>query len=544
MAAINLSDVQARAVNELVEKCDLDNKSSVYFKAPTGSGKTFMIANVIDRLIKLHGHKQKLFFIIATLSSGELPKQMEQNLNEYKHVLYSIRNIERIESPSVNKTKNKDYEPQLVLEQNKVMIFGASTFGKGRILTEYNYLENFIQEIKSEGYKLIYIRDESHHGGEVKNNFVDIDRSDFKNKNQQNEKHFEALVQKAAQYIIKMTATPPRTQNQVVITEKELQTDSIKLIKTEAKRNDFKVDKFLEEISDFDLLQKACERFKEIKKAYDDAESEPALINIHPAMLIQVKDKTEKDVNFEQNMNKIIKILEQNNLTWVKYFSGDKAEQNGSSIKEEISLKKISKNNSGVDCIIFKVGPATGWNIPRACMLVQLRNVSSENLNIQTLGRIKRNPNPNYFVDNDDQLFEDSIANKYWFYSNFEEKKKEWSYYELQAKWKQDSNGLTSFYKGSINRNLLKKVSNTQAYNDALISVLSKKDILAECKELQQHFNEYGYLAPRAELLKNDKNEDFRKINDQDKITNSIELELYIENFLYTNKTYFIDTTK
>ncbi|MCT4469724.1 hypothetical protein, partial [Mycoplasma sp. HS2188] len=90
----------------------------------------------------------------------------------------------------------------------------------------------------------------------------------------------------------------------------------------------------------------------------------------------------------------------------------------------------------------------------------------------------------------------------------------------------------------------LKKVSNTQAYNDALISVLSKKDILAECKELQQHFNEYGYLAPKAELLKNDKNEDFRKINDQDKITNSIELELYIENFLYTNKTYFIDTTK
>ncbi|MBU4693982.1 hypothetical protein KQ878_03785, partial [Mycoplasma zalophidermidis] len=44
--------------------------------------------------------------------------------------------------------------------------------------------------------------------------------------------------------------------------------------------------------------------------------------------------------------------------------------------------------------------------------------------------------------------------------------------------------------------------------------------------------------------MKNDKNENFRKINDQDKITNSIELELYIENFLDTNKTYFIDATK
>ncbi|EEH02207.1 type III restriction enzyme, res subunit family protein [Ureaplasma urealyticum serovar 2 str. ATCC 27814] len=62
----------------------------------------------------------------------------------------------------------------------------------------------------------------------------------------------------------------------------------------------------------------------------------------------------------------------------------------------KITLKEISKKKSNVDVILFKIGPATGWNIPRACMLVQLRNVSSKNLSVQTIGRIKRFANPNF----------------------------------------------------------------------------------------------------------------------------------------------------
>ena len=45
---MKLTSTQQNAVNELVNEFNPNNKNIVYFKAPTGSGKTFMIANVIN----------------------------------------------------------------------------------------------------------------------------------------------------------------------------------------------------------------------------------------------------------------------------------------------------------------------------------------------------------------------------------------------------------------------------------------------------------------------------------------------------------------
>jgi type III restriction enzyme len=88
------------------------------------------------------------------------------------------------------------------------------------------------------------------------------------------------------------------------------------------------------------------------------------------------------------------------NLQFTEYFSKN---QSSNDTKQQLSGKyktlkepndpySLSKNNSLYDCIIFKVAIATGWNIPRACMIIQLRSLTSQKLKIQTLGRIKRNP--------------------------------------------------------------------------------------------------------------------------------------------------------
>jgi|GEM_PF-5240124 len=50
-------------------------------------------------------------------------------------------------------------------------------------------------------------------------------------------------------------------------------------------------------------------------------------------------------------------------------------------------------------------------------MLVQLRKVSSSSLSIQTIGRIKRFPNPSY---NKDQVSRE--GNRYYIYSNAQTK--------------------------------------------------------------------------------------------------------------------------
>ena len=157
---MKLTSTQQNAVNELVNEFNPNNKNIVYFKAPTGSGKTFMIANVINDITKKY-FGEKLLFVIATLSSAELPKQMENNLNDYKHYLDfgAYLNIEKVDSPSNSKTSNKsDATYAIIAEKNKVLIFGTSSFGKNKIFTEEGVFDAFIDQIKNEEYKLVYMK--------------------------------------------------------------------------------------------------------------------------------------------------------------------------------------------------------------------------------------------------------------------------------------------------------------------------------------------------------------------------------------------------
>ncbi|MCU9937196.1 DEAD/DEAH box helicase family protein [Mycoplasmopsis felis] len=132
---MELTKAQNSAVSKLVDftwnKLITHKKDSLYFKAPTGSGKTFMILNYIDKLIDLSKYENNLnlVFVIVTLSSAELPKQMEESFLEYK---YYINNkdlhIQRIESPS-NTKKNTKVEKnyQFFAEKNNVYIMGGAS---------------------------------------------------------------------------------------------------------------------------------------------------------------------------------------------------------------------------------------------------------------------------------------------------------------------------------------------------------------------------------------------------------------------------------
>ena len=49
-------------------------------------------------------------------------------------------------------------------------------------------------------------------------------------------------------------------------------------------------------------------------------------------------------------------------------------------------------NTSTIDVIIFKMVISEGWDIPRACMLYQVRDTQSKQLDEQVMGRVRRNP--------------------------------------------------------------------------------------------------------------------------------------------------------
>ena len=129
---MNLSSVQQRAVDELLEYFKEsyynDNINKIIeFKAPTGSGKTFMISNFIDKASIYHhdiNQDQKIIFVIATLSSTKLPIQMESNINEYLSYLENKNlKVKRYESPSSSSDKLKDGDYRIIANNNEIIIF-------------------------------------------------------------------------------------------------------------------------------------------------------------------------------------------------------------------------------------------------------------------------------------------------------------------------------------------------------------------------------------------------------------------------------------
>ncbi|MXR35088.1 DEAD/DEAH box helicase family protein [Mesomycoplasma hyopneumoniae] len=544
---MELTQSQRKAVEQLVEKTTLyltsseeiepklENdknqtnpaklKNAIYFKAPTGSGKTFMILNYIDKLIEWNKAKvgKELVFVIVTLSSAELPKQMEESFNEYKIFIKNTNlNIERIESPSnLKRTAKVDKNYEFFAKPDSVFIMGGASFKSNSILREQGSIEAFLSEIKRKGQILIYIRDEAHIGSDIKINLKD--------------KTFEEKMQLNASFILKMTATPKTDLPLVHLSEKDLSQDDIQLLKTKKRHN-----LYLEKGNNYDdeeILEIACKKFNEIKEQYNDNIKEPGLVGINPAMLIQIDNSSEKDAQkaqkFEENIKKIIKILEKHNLGWVKYFDQNKKESNLRQ-KSNFTLRDISRNMSSVDVIIFKIGPATGWNIPRACMLVQLRNISSSNLSIQTIGRIKRNPCPMY------NLRHNSIAHKYFIYSNVNPKENDVLKLYLKEKYKDDG-----FIWGQIQipgtpvENRSKIINEDQYYNN----FKNEFNRYTNDKEASDFFNyhlekyEKAYNANKFISIDTEKYGSARLI--KSKISNIIELELAIIRLKNNLKKYF-----
>src|SRR3990167_3490068 len=71
-------DLQQNAVSALIELAALQDEMT--FKAPTGSGKTYMMAEMMNRI--LSGDKN-VIFLVSTLSKGDLAKQNYEKFQEY-----------------------------------------------------------------------------------------------------------------------------------------------------------------------------------------------------------------------------------------------------------------------------------------------------------------------------------------------------------------------------------------------------------------------------------------------------------------------------
>lgn len=487
---MQLTPSQNRYVNKLIDAFDKkENYKFASFKAPTGAGKTFMASEFISRVFaKEFVTDKKTIFVVATISNAELPKQFSKKLNIYKQFHeFNNYNIEYIESPSISSSKKAKSEDikEFVLEENKVFVFGISSFGKNTLFHQNRTLETFLEQARELNYQIFFIRDEAHIGKKEK-----CSKDELKN--------FDQKMNESANFIINMTATPKDKQNLIEMTSEDMREDGFHLLKTEQIKT-----QLADEVSNKEIIDDAIQTFLRTKEEYRTIND--AIIN--PAMLIQVMNESDyekdpvKNNQFHEELNLLEKKLKENGLIYLKYLNNS-PEIIGSNLPN--TLDYASQIDSKIDVIIFKVGPATGWDIPRANMLLQLRNVSSESLNMQTIGRIMRNPYPN--------LQENEITKKYYIWSNYQQPTRDESFYKLKSKFKDEK-----FFSGRISLESRIVIDSNENY---------RKDVLEFIKSVEFK-NKIQDFEPTRDIIYNQTK--YGNSIVKNKIPNHIYLKIYIQ---------------
>lgn len=363
-----VKDLQNEAITRLVGL--LPYKKEITFKAPTGSGKTYMMSDLMNRVLS---QDKDVIFIVSTLSKGNLA---EQNFKAFVRFTREFKNLKPFLISSESSGENALDIPldfnvyvlarDLYKEKSKLKqgAFANFLYAQKGLSADLSHLGQ--KEIKK-AKKIYLIKDECH----IATSNLDELILDSKGKG-----YFEK--------VINLSATPNLSRGQhpdVQISEAEAV--SAKLIK-EAE--------FIEE--DSIKLPEVLEKFKEVREAYKEAQ-----IGINPCLIVQIsnKDKANKADAEIKELRATLNREGFKDLKWLLIVEKDKdCDTNDFFRAKNLPVKRwkdyAKENTSSIDIIIFKMVISEGWDIPRACMLYQIRDSKSKQLDEQVIGRVRRNP--------------------------------------------------------------------------------------------------------------------------------------------------------
>jgi type III restriction enzyme len=377
---------QAKAIEFLSEKIsnllwkDQALDRLAILSAPTGSGKTLVTALT---LAAVHSKPQNPGFIVLWFSPGRggLHKQSADALDTY--LANTSMSVTLLESKSdINSNKNPSNGQVFVVNWENLWQIDNDQW-VNRMMQPGDEANSFtlLSNASSAGLDMICVIDESHTqlGGENIKKLVDTIRS------------FRPFIQ------FEVSATPNR-QPEPNLKKLEIQVDyaipfeevvNAQMVKKSVQLNaDFaRVQaSYPNESLQIQVLWAAWEKVKALQEAYFIAGSETK-----PLLLIQYPDGRQADSIAEI----VEEFLRERGLvkdrTYATWLSGDRAP----------NLNQIKWNDSQYQALIFKQAIATGWDCPRAQVLVQFRKPESRTFQIQTLGRLMRSPEQKHY-DNED----------------------------------------------------------------------------------------------------------------------------------------------
>ena len=371
-------DYQINAIEELCEKTNrlLKKKSNktIVLKAPTGAGKTIMMAEYIKNLVSNRIDDKKFSFIWA--APRKLHLQSKEKLT--KHYKNSM-DLKCSAFGDLNEKK---------IGQNEILFLNWESINKDKnIIYKENenehYLEKVIQNTVKEDRIIMLIIDENHFSAEGK-------------------KAQELIKLINAKINVGVSATPSSkikpdelvTVDREDVIDEEMIKKRIVLnpgfeITKESSTGEGVIIKYESETTDEFIIRKSLEKREELAELFIQENSK-----VNPLLLIQIPPA--KQCSDEAFKEKLVQILKDKHKITVKngklaiYLSDDKE-----------NLANITMKDSTVEVMIFKQAISLGWSCPRASIIALFRDWKDIVFSTQTVGRIMRMPDHKHYVNDD-----------------------------------------------------------------------------------------------------------------------------------------------
>ena len=381
-----LKRYQEKAVDKLLSRTielldeSLD-KRTIVFQSPTGSGKTLIMTEYIEQLIR-ELEDVDLCFLWVSIGKGDLHVQ---SYNSLKREFQGFPDVYLLEQEFFGSRKTIVRNEIVVVNWEKLRTKDRKTGEWKNILMKDKETTNFrelIRNTKKENTTIIMIIDESHSNStseralELRDEIVNADLT------------------------IEMSATPVLREGEynekvVVCPNAVIEEGMIK--------KEIIINEDIDQIDDDEItsqeliMEVAFRKREELRQLYQKID-----VDINPLVMVQLpsgeagEDKKEFVESFLAE-----KGVTYENKRLAVWLSEEK-------VNNESEL--VTPNDSEVDFLIFKQAIDTGWDCPRASVLVRFREIRSIVFEIQTIGRILRMPEAEHY--------EDDNLNKGFVYTN------------------------------------------------------------------------------------------------------------------------------
>lgn len=402
---IFLKHFQEKAVNQLVESAKAfltadETGQKIVFQSPTGSGKTIMMANAIVQLIEecKTNINTDVAFLWLSIGKGELHLQSMTTLKKVFDVFPTVSLIDSEFAGSREWIRSFEVA---IGNWEKLRIRDKETGEWKNVIMKDGEKFNFRQVLATtrEKRKQILIIDESHVGKST-------------------ERTRELLEEISADLIIEMSATPsieatlddyqkglwqsaPVDENSGFVLPSaqtkgvHIRIDPQMAINEGLIKKELLINPKIDEIEDSEIdsqelvLRTAYEKRLELKKLLEQEKSE-----VNPLVLIQIPNKEAG----EDKLSAVKKFLANKNITERKDGTGNGKLAIWLSEQKSETLDWVAEPDNEIEFLIFKQAIDTGWDCPRAHILVKFRESKSEIFEIQTVGRILRMPEQKHYA--------------------------------------------------------------------------------------------------------------------------------------------------